>query len=182
MRTLIIILIVFVGVSSCKRPPITSEIILKGNQLHQRKLSNVLPTVSNLDEIQAEKEGPVFASSYDNSAMIESKKADLIAKLEYLAKNDKSAVNTNKKAAGANTKLSFKEKVSIKLATKLVKKAPVNTNTTRGFDDLNNNLKIGIILLGVAIVLSILSLGTLAGLAGLIGLIFLVLGLLNMYA
>lgn len=78
-------------------------------------------------------------------------------------------------------KLTFKEKLINKMVQKQIKKANMNPAQPDGFSNLDGKLKIGLILLAVAIGLSIIGLGGLGGLAGLIGLIFVVIGLLNMY-
>ncbi len=76
-------------------------------------------------------------------------------------------------------KVTFKEKVLTKIIDKKLKKSVLVQPD--GFQNLDNKLKIGLILLAVAVGLSILGFGSLAGLAGLVGLIFLIIGLLNTY-
>ncbi|MES2796374.1 MAG: hypothetical protein V4683_10425 [Bacteroidota bacterium] len=78
-------------------------------------------------------------------------------------------------------KLTLKQKLVNRIVNKQIKKSNIANNSVDGFSSLDSKLKIGIILIAVAIGLSILGLGSLAGLAGLIGLIFLILGLVNTY-
>ena len=105
-------------------------------------------------------------------------------KLEVHKKLIEKASKENKRVSeieSTTKKQSFKEKIINKIVQKQLKKANTSSAQPDGFNNLDKNLKIGLILLAVAIGLSIIGLGGLAGLAGLIGLIFVVIGLINTY-
>lgn len=75
------------------------------------------------------------------------------------------------------------QKIALKKISKQVAKAQAKIQPTDGkdFNNLDGNLKIGLILLGVALILAIFGLGLVAGIAALIALAFVILGLLNSY-
>lgn len=75
-------------------------------------------------------------------------------------------------------KMNFVERVVLKKALKTVQKKAFFTSYS-SFHDWNQNLKIGVILLAIAIALSILGLPQIGGLAALVGLIFLIIGLVS---
>lgn len=75
-------------------------------------------------------------------------------------------------------KMNFVERVVLKKALKTVQKKAFFTSYS-SFHDWNQNLKIGVILLAIAIALSILGLSQIGGLAALVGLIFLIIGLVS---
>ncbi len=126
--------------------------------------------------------GPKLEASLDNS-LPESTLSDhlmLAAENEQIVSYFSTKSNT-KTVAYSNKKITFKEKLVNKfIAKKIMKSSNINAKPN-GFNNLDGKLKIGIILLAVAIGLSILGFGQLSGLAALIGLIFLILGLVNTY-
>lgn len=75
------------------------------------------------------------------------------------------------------------QKIALKKISKQIAKAQAKIQPTDGkdFNNLDGNLKIGLILLGVALILAIFGLGLVAGIAALIALAFVILGLLNSY-
>ena len=121
---------------------------------------------------------PIFVASIISESDKESN-----SKLVKLGVTFKKAYQTNL----TNTKLSvskknsFKEKLITKALQRKLSKVISKPSQPDGFSHLDNKLKIGIILLLVALLLSAISLHGLAGLAGLVGLIFIIFGLLNTY-
>lgn len=75
------------------------------------------------------------------------------------------------------------QKIALKKISKQVAKAQAKIQPIDGkdFNSLDGNLKIGLILLGVALILAIFGLGLVAGIAALIALAFVILGLLSSY-
>ena len=105
----------------------------------------------------------------------------MIEKLKTVESLHNNELKTVNKTIDKSTKLTFKDRFVTKIVQKQIKKANLSATQPDGFSSLDGKLKIGLILLAVAVGLSIIGLGSLAGLAGLIGLIFVVIGLLNMY-
>jgi hypothetical protein len=102
-----------------------------------------------------------------NKISEEIKYKEKIVKLEkVLAEN---------KTVSKPQKLNFVQKIILKK----VQKKMANTTKPVGFHDWNPFLKIGVILLGIGIVLSIFGLWAIAGISAFIGLIFTILGLLG---
>jgi len=75
-------------------------------------------------------------------------------------------------------KMNIVERVVLKKVLKSAQKKAFFTSYS-SFQDWNQNLKIGLILLAVGIALTILGLGQIGGLAALVGLIFLIIGLVS---
>lgn len=73
------------------------------------------------------------------------------------------------------------QKIALKKISKQVAKAQIQPTDGKDFNNLDGNLKIGLILLGVALILAIFGLGLVAGIAALIALAFVILGLLTSY-
>lgn len=86
-------------------------------------------------------------------------------------------------AKAKTQKLNLAQKLVLKKVTKQLAKAKTKLQPTDGgdFNSLDGNLKIGLILIGIGILLAIFGLGLIGGLAALIGLAFVILGLLNSY-
>ncbi len=123
---------------------------------------------------------PLYASSDVNIVTLEAaskgtKYEKTVAKLKDVlqqverAKQEQSQVNQQHK-------MNFAEKLVVKKLEKQYKKA--SNQAASGFHSWNSFLKVGVILLGIGIILTILGLGAIGGLSALIGLIFTVIGLL----
>jgi hypothetical protein len=169
MKNIVKFIVIFICLASCKTN-YTGFNTISGKS-HQIKLKPIeVPNTPKVD--------PVYASN-TNDYLPNSVENETILLAEFSSKIDKANVKTENTT---KRKISFKEKVVTKLIEKkMAKTKSMNNNKPDGFNNLDGKLKIGLILLAVAIALSILGFGQLAGLAGLIGLIFLVIGLLNTY-
>ncbi|MFC0184257.1 hypothetical protein ACFFJX_17680 [Pseudarcicella hirudinis] len=90
-------------------------------------------------------------------------------------------LESKKKVSGMNNKpgakLNFAQKSIIKNLEKKVSKMA----KTNDFSDMDGTLKIGLILLAIAILLAIFGLGLISGIAGLVGIICTIIGLVNTY-
>jgi hypothetical protein len=75
-------------------------------------------------------------------------------------------------------KMNIVERVVLKKVLKSAQKKAFFTSYS-SYQDWNQNLKIGLILLAVGVALTILGLGQIGGLAALVGLIFLIIGLVS---
>ncbi len=79
-------------------------------------------------------------------------------------------------------KLNFVEKIILRKILKKAENQQKIAATGAGWEDWDGNLKIGVILIAGAVLLSILRVsGAVTGIAALVGLVFIVLGLMNTY-
>jgi hypothetical protein len=126
---------------------------------------------------------PVQTTSPDKIILVASTNGNFIVENKTLLKtqkiNDLIKDIEIKTAKGENRKLNFMEKIVVKKSLKNVQKKMA---TTAGWDEWDGNLKIGAILIALAVVLSIINVGkTVPLLAALAGLVFVVIGLMNTY-
>jgi hypothetical protein len=185
MRQTLIILMATVALFSCAKQPIQNLPKYKGKQMHQRKALVVR-------QIDFPAEAQQSAAEAENNETLVYAAAELdyagvlpIYKNTYVPKTTERAVYNNRIAPEKRpAKYTYSPKLERKIAklkekisTKNLKPKP----NTDGFQSLDRNLKIGIVLIAIGLGLSILGLGQIGGLAALIGLVFLVLGLLNTY-
>jgi hypothetical protein len=116
---------------------------------------------------------PILTSSISEDFTEINKISDEIKYQERIVKLEKVLVEN--KAVSKPQKLNFVQKIILKK----VQKKMANTTKPVGFHDWNPFLKIGVILLGIGIVLSIFGLWAIAGISAFIGLIFTIIGLLG---
>lgn len=178
--TFISIFALMVGVSCTSQKTIISQ-----NQYETQKAVEVakveqMPSSTLMIEAAHEKPSPVLYASAsevihideaNNETAVELKKEKINAMLDkvVLQKNESKTIATTRKA-------NFVEKLIIKKIEKKMKKSGVQS---ADFHSWNPNLKIGVILLGVGIVLAIFGLGVVGGISAFIGLLFVILGLLQ---
>ncbi len=131
-------------------------------------------TKIKIPELKTTQPDLIFAASVSNENFetVDSKLDEHISKIN-LAENLKASETKIKK------KLTFKEKLIGHIVQKRISNSNSSTTKPDGFSRLDKKIRVGLILLLVAIGLSIISLGGLGKLIGLIGLIFIILGLLN---
>jgi hypothetical protein len=174
----IILFVSFLALYSCQKSSLPTYTYQTGKQ-HQRKALGLISqnmSAAPLDTIKKDTNWPKFEAKLPEMPRATAKESFSGEKLE---KHIAATSNMTKK-------LTFKEKIILKATNRVIEKhvktskvLEASTAAPRGFDSLNRNMQIGLILLGVAIVLSVAGLSSLAGLSGLIGLVFLVLGLVN---
>jgi hypothetical protein len=123
--------------------------------------------------INLKSEEPILTSSISENFTEINKVSDEIKYPERIVKLEKVLVEN--KAVSKPQKLNFVQKIILKK----VQKKMANTTKPVGFHDWNPFLKIGVILLGIGIVLSIFGLWAIAGISAFIGLIFTIIGLLG---
>jgi hypothetical protein len=123
--------------------------------------------------INRKSEEPILTSSISEDFTEINKVSDEIKYQERIVKLEKVLVEN--KAVSKPQKLNFVQKIILKK----VQKKMANTTKPVGFHDWNPFLKIGVILLGIGIVLSIFGLWAIAGISAFIGLIFTIIGLLG---
>jgi hypothetical protein len=130
------------------------------------------PIETSLKPVFIEDE-PILTSSISENFTEINKVSDEIKSKEKIVKLEK--VLAENKTVSKPQKLNFVQKIILKK----VQKKMANTTKPVGFHDWNPFLKIGVILLGIGIVLSIFGLWAIAGISAFIGLIFTILGLLG---
>jgi hypothetical protein len=173
MKNYIYLLVIILNVS-CK----TSYTGFNAVHFNNEEIFTI-KTPANLEikTLEVENTSPVFEASTNGSSTI--------SKNNTFNSNEKSLIEHREVITKNNgyiyKKATVKEKLVTKMIQKKMKKVVANPTQPDGFNSLDGKLKIGIILLLVAIGLSILGLGGIGGLAALIGLVFVVLGLINMY-
>jgi hypothetical protein len=123
--------------------------------------------------INLKSEEPILTSSISEDFIEINKVSEEIKYKEKIVKLEK--VLAENKTVSKPQKLNFVQKIILKK----VQKKMANTTKPVGFHDWNPFLKIGVILLGIGIVLSIFGLWAIAGISAFIGLIFTILGLLG---
>jgi hypothetical protein len=116
---------------------------------------------------------PILTSSISEDFIEINKVSEEIKYKEKPVKLEK--VLAESKTISKPQKLNFVQKIILKKVQKKMEK----TTKPVGFHDWNPFLKIGVILLGIGIVLSIFGLWAIAGISAFIGLIFTILGLLG---
>jgi small-conductance mechanosensitive channel len=114
--------------------------------------------------------------SAENSALILDKKASIETKIKHI---EMLLVKNNQ--TNAKKKLNFVERLIVKKALKKIEKQQLRAANSP-WDDWDGNVKIGVILIAVAVLLAILGVsGLVSGLAALAGVIFLIFGLISTY-
>jgi hypothetical protein len=123
-------------------------------------------------------EAVTFTAKANNSSIAKQEK--IAQKISQLQQKIAKVQANQKNGVVATKQLSLVQKVALNKVLRSMQKVKGNDDV-KDFHDLDGRLKIGILLLGIALILALFGLGLIAGIAGLIALCFIVLGLMGMY-
>lgn len=122
---------------------------------------------------------PIFWADTRHADQSEAKQALMAQKISKLQSKMQNYQAKHQSTTTAK-RLNVVQKVVLNKALRTMQKAK-SQDDIKDFHDLDGRLKIGVLLLGVALILALFGLGLIAGIAGLVALCFIVLGLMGMY-